>query len=501
MIISVENDIIFVNESSQFSQVNYSLEELRIISNTFVENTEKRTYSQASSRNEFIFTSSIYAENLVQIQILNAFEIQSSYMSAKFSTSDFTNNFLSSQSVWANSRAPRIRMRNLIDVFAFESSKTKRDKRDKDVQNLRRIVNQRKISISNESTQNENSTLKQYDDATAELLTMIRITQEHVKIELSIDRFLINYQFEFSEFKKKYFNVEQWFNVFSNSFTFVRLLRIFIIERLIFFDSNANFIVQLKLSSERNVFIFEFYEQIIFYRFKNFETTRKSNNVVIDIYENKKFQFRNKKTLIDAFDFHFAKRYWNVRISIIIVDSMNKKYHELSKYIVANLCVISVANQNIVEIFTKISTNIFVFFSMKFHRETRHRSTNYSDLFLKLTEIQNMNFELSSIKLDHDCRVWTKSKKELINEKKLWWEIAITSVVAEQTLEKNKTFELNEICKWQLENIVEIFIVRQMHYLTRNIVTRIDNVDYHNSNSSEKCCKVGKCSDHQLINT
>ena len=422
-------------------------------------------------------------------------------MSAKFNTSDFTSNFLFSQSVWANSRASQIRMRNLIDILAFESSKTERNKRDKNVQNLKRIVNQRKISIPNESTQNENSTLKQYDDATAELLTMTRTTQEHVKIELNIDRFLINYQSESSEFKKKYFNVEQWFNVFSNSFTFVRLLRIFIIERLIFFDSNANFIVQLKLSSERNVFIFEFYEQIIFYRFKNFETTRKPDSVVIDIYENKKFQLRSKKTLIDALDFHFAKRYWNARISITIVDSMNKKYHELSKYIAANLCVTSAANQNIVEIFTKINTNIFVFSSMKLHRETRHRSTNYPDLFLKLTEIQDMNFELSSIKFDHDCRVWTKSKKELINEKKLWWKIAITSVVVEQTLEKNKTFELSEICKWQFENIVEAFIVRQMHYLARNIVTRIDNVDYHNSNSSEKCCKIDKCNDHQLVNT
>ena len=420
MIISAENDTTFVNEPSQFSQANYSPEKLRIISNTSVESTEKETYFQTSSRNEFIFTSSTYAKNLAQIQVLDASEIQSSYMSAKSSTFDFTSNFLSFQPVWTNSRASRIRMRNLIDVFAFESSKTKRNKRDKNVQNLKRIVNQRKISIPNESTQNENSTLKQYDDATAELLTMTRTTQEHVKIEFNIDRLLINYQSEFSEFKKKSFNVEQWFNVFSNPFTSVRLLRIFIIEKLTFFDSNADFIVQLKLSSERNVFTSEPYEQIIFYRFKSSETTRKSDSVVIDIYENKKFQLRNKKTLIDALDFHFAKRYWNVRISVTIADSMNKKYHELSKYIAANLCVIPAANQNIVEIFTKISTNIFAFSSMKLHRETRHRSTNYPDLFLKLTEIQNMSFEFSPTKLDHDCRVWTKSKKELINEKKLW---------------------------------------------------------------------------------
>ena len=134
MTISVENDIIFVNESSQSSQVDYSFEKLRIVSNTYVENTEKKIYSQTNSRNEIIFTSNIYAKDLAQTQISNAFEIQSSYMLTKFSTFNFTSNFLFFQFVWRNSRISRIRMRNLIDVFAFESSKTKRDKRDKNVQ-------------------------------------------------------------------------------------------------------------------------------------------------------------------------------------------------------------------------------------------------------------------------------------------------------------------------------------------------------------------------------
>ena len=150
MTISIENDITFVNESSQSSQVDYSFEKLRIVSNTYVENTKKKIYSQINNRNEIIFTSNIYAKNLAQTQVSDASEIQSSYMSTKFNTFDFTSNFLSFQFVWRNSRIFRIRMRNLIDVFAFESSKTKRNKRDKNVQNLIRIMNQRKISISND---------------------------------------------------------------------------------------------------------------------------------------------------------------------------------------------------------------------------------------------------------------------------------------------------------------------------------------------------------------
>ena len=99
-------------------------------------------------------------------------------------------------------------MKNLIDIFAFESLKTKRNKRDKNVQNLKRIMNQRKISISNESKQNKNNAFKQYNDTIIELLIIIRITQKHVKIEFNIDRFLINYQFDSFQFKKK-INVEK----------------------------------------------------------------------------------------------------------------------------------------------------------------------------------------------------------------------------------------------------------------------------------------------------
>ena len=101
-----------------------------------------------------------------------------------------------------------------------------------------------------------------------------------------IDRLLVDYQFNFPEFKKRFCNVEKWFGVFSNSFTFVRLLTL-IIESLTFSVWDANFIAQLKSSSERRVFTLELYEQITFYRFRNFETMRTQGSVVIDIYENK----------------------------------------------------------------------------------------------------------------------------------------------------------------------------------------------------------------------
>ena len=41
----------------------------------------------------------------------------------------------------------------------------------------------------------------------------------------------------------------------------------------------------------------------------------------------------------------------------------------------------------------------------------------------------------------------------------------------------------------------------KMHYLIRNIVIRIDNIDYHNSNSNERCCKIDKCNNHYLVKT
>ncbi|KAG6999293.1 hypothetical protein G7Y79_00036g072490 [Physcia stellaris] len=474
-----DNDTASVNESSQSSQANYSPEELRTISNTSVGSTGKETYSQASNRNDLIFTSGTYAEDLAQIQVLDAPEIQPPYMPAKSSTSGFTSNSLSFQPVWANARAPQVRVGNLIDVLAPEPSKTEQGKRDKDVHSLRRTMNQRKAPMSNRSAQGENSALKQYGDAAAELLAMTRTTQGHVKIELSIGRLLIDYQSGSPEFKKRFFNVGEWSKVFPKPSTPVRLNTL-ITERLTSFGSDADFIAQLKLPSGRSIFTPEPYEQTIFYRFNGFDTAREQGSVVIDIYEDKNFQPRSKETLVGALDFHFAKRYWDARISVTIADSVDKEYHELSQHVAANLCVTPAADQSLVDISTKINTNTFTFSSVELHRETRHRSTTYPDLFLNLTELQDMSFELSPTKHGHDCRAWTKPKKELINEGKLWWEVSVASVAAEQTFEENKTLELGETCKWQPEDIVGASIVRQMHYLARDIVTRIDSVGYHN---------------------
>lgn len=474
-----ENDTTSVNEPSQSSQANYSPEELRTISNTSVEGTEKRTYSQASNRNEIIFTPGTYAEDLAQTQVPDAPEIEPPYMPAKSSTSGFTSNSLSSQPVWVNSRVPRVRVGTLIDVLAPEPSKTERGKRDKDVQSLIRTMNQRKAPVPNGPAQGENSALKQYGDAAAELLAMTRTTQGHVKIELSIGRLLINYQSGSSEFKKRPFNVGEWAKVFPNPSTPVRL-HTFITERLTSFGSDADFISQLKLPSGRSVFTPEPYEQTTFYRFKGLQTARTQGSVVIDIYEDKNFQLRSKETLVGALDFHFAKRYWDARISVTIADSVDKEYHELPQHVAANLCITPAADQSFVDISTKINTNTFTFSSVELHRETRHRSRNYPDLFLKSTEVQDMSFELSPTKHGQDCRAWTKPKKELINEGKLWWEVSVASVTAEQTFEENETLELGETCKWQPEDIAGASIVRQMHYLARDIVTRIDSVGYHN---------------------
>ena len=493
------NDMTSVNEPSQSSQASNSPEENRTISNTSVESTGKGTYSQAGSRSAFIFTPGTNAEDLAHTQVPDAPEIQPPYMPAKSSTSGFTSKSFSSQPVWVNSRVPGVRVGNLIDVLAPEPSKTERGKRDKDVQSLKRTMNQRKAPVPNGPVQGENSTLKQFDDAATGLLAMTRTTHGHVKMEASIGRLLIDYQSGSSEFKKRSFNVGEWSRVFPDPSTAVKL-HTFITERLTSFGSDADFVSQLKLSSTqyrtnqrmadfgnttnlelgRSVFTPEPYEQTTFYRFQGFQTAETQGSVVIDIYEDKNTRLRNKEILVGALDFHFAKRYWDARISVTIADSLDEEYRELSQHIAANLCVIPAADQSHVNIFTNINTKTFAFSSVEVHRETRHRSTNYPDLYLKSTEVQDVSFELSPTKHGQDCRAWTKPKKELINEGKLWWEVSVASVTAEQTLKENETLELGETCKWQPENIAGASIVRQMHYLARDIVTRIDSVGYHN---------------------
>ena len=455
-----------VKEASQSSQISKSSEKI-----LDMHEVEVRSVTNSSgARNS-------YAEELAQLQFPDAPSIQPPYMPAMSTTSSLTN-ISSSQPVWANTRVSGIKEGNLINLTAPVPANERKAK-NSNSGDLRYTMKQRKAPSTNGPFQGETSVLKQYDDAAAQLLSTTRTTQGQVKLEVIIGRLMIDHQSGSSEFKKRTFAVGQWSTVFLNPSAPVRL-RSFITNRLTSIGSDADFISQLKLSSGRSMFTPEPCERATFYRFKCFSTLRVHSAMVVDVYEDKALKLQSTDWLNGALDLHFAKRYWDARIAVTTHQSVeDERYANAAQSMVDNLCVVPAASH--LDIFTKVNPKIIDFQSIEIRRETRHRSTNYPDLLLKLSEVQELSFEISATgKEEQHYHAWTKPKPEMVNDGKLWWEVSLASVAAEKILKENETLELGEMSTWKPSNIVDAMIVRHMSHLARDIVTRIDSVGYHN---------------------
>ena len=461
-----------VSQSSQISKHSESMLSMHMttVHGTGTEAEAKRVPNLSCARNT-------YAEELAQLQIPDAPSIQPPYMPAMSTTSGFTN-VSSSQPVWAHTRA-RINEGTLLDLndpIPFNERKAK----DGNAQQvLRNTMKQRKAPLTNGPFAGETSVLKQYDDAAAQLLSMTRTTQGQIKLEAIIGRLMIDYQSGSSEFKKKTFAVGQWPTVFLNASAPVRL-RSFITNRLTSFGSDADFISHLKLSSGRSMFTPEPCERATFYRLKCFSALRAHSTMVIDIYEDATHRLRSTELLNGALDLHFAKRYWDARIALTTSQSVDdERYAKAAQFMTDNFCVIPGASH--LDMFTKVNPKMIDLQSIEIRRETRHRSVNYPDLLLKLSEVQELSFEISATENGERCyHAWTKPKPDMVSDGKLWWEVSLASVTAEKILKENETLELGETSTWKPSDIVEALIVRHMSHLARDIVTRIDSVGYHN---------------------
>ena len=382
-----------------------------------------------------------------------------------------------SQPVWAQIRVQN-NEGNLLDLNASTPFIEEKAKHGITQHILRNTMKHRKAPLMNCPFPGEIGVLKQYDDTAAQLLSMVRTTQGQIKLEVIIGRLMIDHQSDSLELKKT-FAVGQWPTNFLDSSTPVRL-RSFITNRLTSFGSDADFISQLELSSGRSMFTREPCEREAFYRLKCFSALRAHSTMVIDIYEDGTHKLQSTELLNGAVDLHFAKRYWDARIAIITSQSVDdERYAKAAQFMAENFCVIP--NASHLDMFTNVNPKIIDLQSIEIRRETRHRSVNYPDLLLKLSEVQELSFEVSAAWSEECCyHAWTKPKPDTAKEGKLWWEVSLASVNAEKILKENETLELGEMSIWKSSDIIDASIVRNMSHLARDIVTRIDSVGYHN---------------------
>ena len=68
----------------------------------------------------------------------------------------------------------------------------------------------------------------------------------------------------------------------------------------------------------------------------------------------------------------------------------------------------------------------------------------------------------------------------MVRDNRLWYEVSLSSSVAEEKFKENLDLELGDFASWTPKEIVEAGVLEDLSLVARDVVTRIDNVGYSN---------------------
>lgn len=146
------------------------------------------------------------------------------------------------------------------------------------------------------------------------------------------------------------------------------------------------------------------------------------------------------------------------------------------KEMVDNLCIRPSLDQKPFELSTKIEAGDLHIQSITLHRESRHRVSEYNDILLHLLEVQELDIVLPQDSKG-DCQAHLPPAQ---NTPSLgcrnWWEVSLSSVMATDTFKQNEVVELGGSASWTPEEVVSKNSVKDLSYVARDIVERIDPV-------------------------
>lgn len=174
---------------------------------------------------------------------------------------------------------------------------------------------------------------------------------------------------------------------------------------------------------------------------------------------------------------------WDARLAVTTSfgSYFDDDHFTSAKAIVDNLCILPSKDHNTLDVYTRSNNNALEIRSILLRRDTCHRSKLYPDLFLTLTELQDL-YVNKPTGLKRDYHAYARSPEDMVKDgNRLWWEASLSSITANKTLDLNTTIKLGDAANWNVDDIIGKGIVKELSDLATEVVTRIDSVGLHNS--------------------
>ncbi|MCJ1287964.1 hypothetical protein MMC26_007317 [Xylographa opegraphella] len=235
---------------------------------------------------------------------------------------------------------------------------------------------------------------------------------------------------------------------------------------------DANFLIDLKLKDNTRVFSKAPAEVRVTYLVKCVNK-HQNNNIVIEIEPDGKHEYYHSPRTIGSVNCFFPKRVWDTAFGVTEFSVATIDPQDPIKALVDNFWVRSGPR---ITLGGQIPGREIGIASIQVRRQTSHQSTANPDLFLRLTEVQDLIVQQHSPQY---FRAYAALKDQMIDDdNRVWWEASISSKVADNTLLENHHLELGEIAQWASDEIIGMSIVEDMFQLAEQVVTRIDSVGY-----------------------
>ncbi|KAL8746413.1 MAG: hypothetical protein Q9190_001550 [Brigantiaea leucoxantha] len=316
--------------------------------------------------------------------------------------------------------------------------------------------------------------MKAFEGATMHLLQSARLFTGVIDLKVEIGRLLIKADALPSAFsKKRAFQADDWTKIFperadSESQTVFT-------DVLTSLPSDIHFISDIKLFNGQRLFSEEPHGRAVIYQLVC-STKAGDEDVIIEVDNKGGYKVWSPNIEIGSVRWLFTKRVWDARLVINATESI-KEYEAAAKDIISSLSVVP-SDRNSLTVAAETSNDELGFKSARVYRKLSFQCATDPDLSLSCAEVRDLG------KSKERCRYIGSSSDPITmaKEGRLWWQVSLHSKQASDALQENEGLGLGEQASWLPESVVKAGVVKKLHDLAVEVVTRIDSVGQVNNN-------------------
>ncbi|MCJ1469281.1 hypothetical protein MMC07_007914 [Pseudocyphellaria aurata] len=358
---------------------------------------------------------------------------------------------------------PRLTVKDRMQAPATDEVQTRQ---------LMHTMNQRKSASGAGKTRGSFVALvRDFESCAISILGLAKNSQGPIKLRAEVGRILINHMSGSAEYKKKPFLPSEWSQVFPAKKGSSKLESLFT-NLLTTSPTDAQFVLNLKLDTGRQMFSESPIKRKVTYRFECSTTT--DDQIIVEVDERGSYEVLCNKYLIGALNWHFPRRFWDARLTVRSSEQVSNEIRNSIREMVDNLCIHPSLDQKTFDFSTKIDTGDLCIQAITVHRETIHQTAEYKDILLHLMEVQELNLRTQETKVDYRASL-PPVPNTTSPGCKIWWEVSLSSVSAADKLKQNDALELGDLASWMPDQVVGNSVA-DLSYVARDLVERIDAV-------------------------